>query len=136
MLNTVNITGRLGGDPELRATPKGLPATSISIANTNGYGDKKRTNWVKVDLFGKTAENLCKYMKKGSIITVEGSLKIDQYEDKQGQKRTFACVVANQVHFESVSRETKPPQSAAELAPTIQGAIDQHAPDDMVNIPF
>ncbi len=91
--NKVILVGNLTRDPELRYTPKGMAIAKIGLAVnrvwTNEAGEKKEeVTFVDVDVFGRTAENVGQYMRKGRPILVEGRLRLDQWDDKQtGQKR-------------------------------------------------
>jgi single-strand DNA-binding protein len=92
-------------DPELRYTPKGTAIAKIGLAVnrvwTNEAGEKKEeVTFVDVDVFGRTAENVGQYMRKGRPILIEGRLKLDQWDDKQtGQKKSRLGVVAETVQF-------------------------------------
>ncbi len=103
--NKVILVGNLTRDPELRYTPKGMAIAKIGLAVnrnwTNEAGEKKEeVTFVDVDIFGRTAENVAQYMKKGRPILIEGRLKLDQWDDKQtGQKRSRLGVVAEVVQF-------------------------------------
>lgn len=103
--NKVILMGNLTRDPELRYTPKGTAIAKIGLAVnrvwSNEAGEKKdEVTFVDVDVFGRTAENVGQYMRKGRPILVEGRLKLDQWDDKQtGQKRSRIGVVAESVQF-------------------------------------
>ena len=103
--NKVILVGNLTRDPELRYTPKGTAIAKIGLAVnrvwTNEAGEKKEeVTFVDVDVFGRTAENVGQYMRKGRPILIEGRLKLDQWDDKQtGQKRSKLGVVAETVQF-------------------------------------
>ena len=103
--NKVILMGNLTRDPELRYTPKGTAIAKIGLAVnrvwTNEAGEKKEeVTFVDVDVFGRTAENVGQYMRKGRPILVEGRLKLDQWDDKQtGQKKSKLGVVAETVQF-------------------------------------
>jgi single-strand DNA-binding protein len=103
--NKVILMGNLTRDPELRYTPKGTAIAKVGLAVnrvwTNEAGEKKEeVTFVDVDIFGRTAENVGQYMRKGRPILVEGRLKLDQWDDKQsGQKRSRLGVVAETVQF-------------------------------------
>lgn len=108
--NKVILVGNLTRDPQLRYTPKGLAVAEIGLAvnrvSTNEAGEKKEeVTFVDVDAFGRTAENIGQYMRKGSPILVEGRLKMDQWDDKQtGQKRSKLKVIADFVQFLGAAR--------------------------------
>ena len=103
--NKVILVGNLTRDPELRYTPKGTAIAKIGLAVnrvwTNEAGEKKEdVTFVDVDVFGRTAENVGQYMRKGRPILIEGRLKLDQWDDKQtGQKKSKLGVVAETVQF-------------------------------------
>ena len=103
--NKVILVGNLTRDPELRYTPKGTAIAKIGLAVnrvwTNEAGEKKEeVTFVDVDVFGRTAENVGQYMRKGRPILVEGRLRLDQWDDKQtGQKKSRLGVVAETVQF-------------------------------------
>lgn len=103
--NKVILIGNLTRDPELRYTPKGTAIAKISLAInrvwTNDAGEKKEdVTFVECDAFGRTAENIGQYMRKGSPLMVEGRLKLDQWDDKTtGQKRQRLGVVIETCQF-------------------------------------
>ena len=103
--NKVILMGNLTRDPELRYTPKGTAIAKVGLAVnrvwTNEAGEKKEeVTFVDVDIFGRTAENVGQYMRKGRPILVEGRLKLDQWDDKQtGQKRSRLGVVLEGFSF-------------------------------------
>ena len=125
--NKVILIGNLTRDPELRYTPKGTAVAEIGLAVnrvwTNEAGEKKEeVTFVDVDVFGRTAENVGQYMRKGSPILIEGRLKLDQWDDKQtGQKRSNLRVVAEIVQFLGAARgdsgSSRGAEGAAESAP-------------------
>ena len=102
--NKVIILGNLGADPELRYTSNNQAVTSLSVATnerwTNAKGEaQERTEWHKVIVFGRTAENCANYLKKGSSVHVEGRLQTRQWEDKEGHKHYTTEIIANSVQF-------------------------------------
>src|SRR4051812_32628279 len=103
--NKVILVGNLTRDPELRYTPKGMAIAKVGLAINRSWnsetGEKKEeVTFVDVDIFGRTAENVAQYMKKGRPILIEGRLRLDQWDDKQtGQKRSKLGVVAETVQF-------------------------------------
>ena len=97
-LNRVQLIGRLGKDPESKFTPTGKKVTHFSVAVSNRWkskeGDAKEyTEWVHVEAWGRLGEVCQEYLKKGSLLYLEGRLKTDKYEDK-GETRYFSKVVA------------------------------------------
>lgn len=103
--NKVILMGNLTRDPELRYTPKGTAIAKLGVAvnrRWTGEGGEQReeTTFVDVDAFGKQAETLGQYMKKGRPIFIEGRLRLDSWEDKNtGQKRSKLGVVMENFQF-------------------------------------
>ena len=104
--NKVILIGNLTRDPELRYTPKGLAIAKIGLAVNRNWRDatsgemKEEVTFVDIDAFGKQAETLGQYMKKGSPLMVEGRLRLDTWEDKQtNQKRSKLGVVLESFQF-------------------------------------
>ena len=104
-LNKVLLMGNLTRDPEVRYTPKGTAVTELGIAVNRIYtgenGEKREeVTFVDVTVWGRTAENVGEYLKKGRPVFIEGRLQLDSWEDKQsGQKRNKLRVVADNVQF-------------------------------------
>lgn len=91
-VNKVILVGNLGRDPEMRYLPSGDAVANLAIATTEKYKDKsgemqEATEWHRVAFFGKTAEVCGQYLKKGSQIYVEGSLRTRKWQDKDGNDR-------------------------------------------------
>jgi len=104
-LNEVRLIGRLTRDPELRSTPNGQSVCKFGLATGRKYKGQdgvlcEETNFVDVSCWGRLAETVNQYMKKGRQIYVGGRLKFESWEDKQtGQKRSKLNVVAENVQF-------------------------------------
>ena len=147
--NKVILVGNLTRDPELRYTPKGMAIAKIGLAVNRNWtsesGEKKEeVTFVDVDAFGRQAETLAQYMKKGSPILVEGRLRLDQWDDKQtGQKRSKLGVVVEGFQFlgggnrgegggEAPRRPAAPSGPSAPSAPASEP--DMPPPDD--DVPF
>jgi single-strand DNA-binding protein len=99
-VNKVILVGRLGRDPETRYTSGGQAVANFSVATDESYKDKngerqKRTEWHKIVVWGKQAEIAQQYLKKGSLIFIEGRIQSREWQDKEGQKRTSFEIVAN-----------------------------------------
>ena len=102
MLNVVAIMGRLVDDPELKTTQQGTSVCSFRIAcdrNRAAKGEERKADFIDVVAWRQTAEFICKYFQKGSLIAIEGSLQIRQYQDKNGNNRTAFEIVANNINF-------------------------------------
>ena len=138
-INKVILVGNLGRDPELRYTPGGMAVANINIATnemwTDKSGEKKeRTEWHRVVVWGKQAEVLNTYLKKGRQVYVEGSLQTRQWDDKSGNKRYTTEIRANRVLMlgrpEEGAKAGAP--SPAEMEPA--AGPDPEYPED--DIPF
>ncbi|MCH5276495.1 MAG: single-stranded DNA-binding protein [Desulfovibrionaceae bacterium] len=104
MLNKVMIIGHLGRDPELRYTQNGTPVTTLNVATDESYMDKdgnkvERTEWHRVVVFQRSAENCSQYLSKGSMVFVEGRLQTRKWQDQQGQDRYSTEIKADRVQF-------------------------------------
>ena len=143
--NKVILVGNLTRDPELRYTPKGTAIAKIGIAVNRVWtaesGEKKEeVTFVDVDVFGRTAENVGQYMRKGRPILVEGRLRLDQWDDKQtGQKRSRLGVVAETVQFlgsagggEGGSNAPRKPATPAPAGEPLEG----DGPPESDDVPF
>lgn len=159
MLNVVAIMGRLVADPELKTTTSGTSVCSFRIACDRNFakqGEERQADFITVQAWRQTAEFVCKYFQKGSLIAIEGSLQTRQYQDKSGSNRTAVEVVANNVSFAGAKAADKPatasyeqqtanhvreanaahsaPQAAPEYA---QGSTDDFAViEDSEDLPF
>lgn len=101
-VNKVILVGRLGRDPETRYTGGGQPVANFSIATDFSYKDRngerqKRTEWHKVVAWRKLAEIVQQYLKKGSLVYIEGRLETREWQDKEGQKRYSTEIIANEM---------------------------------------
>jgi single-strand DNA-binding protein len=146
--NKVILVGNLTRDPELRYTPKGTAIAKIGLAVnrvwTNEAGEKKEeVTFVDVDVFGRTAENVGQYMRKGRPILIEGRLRLDQWDDKQtGQKKSKLGVVAETVQFlgSPAGGEAGTPgparQRPAAAATPAAEPIEGDAPPESDDVPF
>lgn len=101
-LNRIDIMGRLTRDPELRYTAQGTPVTSFTLAVDRDYqsgGSERQTDFIDCLAWRGTADFVSKYFSKGSMAVVTGRLQIRDWEDKNGNKRRSAEVVADSVYF-------------------------------------
>ena len=117
------LVGRIVRDPELRTIPSsGATVTSFTIAidNPAKQGAAKTTSYIPCTCWNKTAENVSKYCKQGSLVAVEGRLNQRNYEDKQGAKRSVVEVIAESVQF----LEKKGENGNDSLAPADNGTAE------------
>ena len=102
MLNNAVIMGRLVADPELRTTGSGISVSSFTVAvdrRFNRQGEDRQADFIDIIAWRQTAEFVCKYFRKGSMIAVQGSIQTRMYEDKNGNKRKAVEIVADNVFF-------------------------------------
>ncbi len=144
-INKVILIGNLGKDPEVRYMPSGGAVVNITMATSDSWKDKTtgeakdRTEWHNVVFFNKLAEIVGQYLKKGSKVYVEGSLRTRKWQDKEGQDRYTTEIVANDMQmldsrggggnddYSSGSTSSAPP---SQPAPTRQNAAASAAPPD------
>lgn len=144
MLNHVSIMGRLARDPELRTTTSGKSVVSFTIATDRNRKDangQNQTDWIRMTAWEKTAEFICKYFQKGSMIAIDGRLQSKTYQDKNGNNRTDMEVVVEEVNFvgaKSASNADSNAQPAALQQPTAQPQTAPQFEDvsDDPDIPF
>jgi single-strand DNA-binding protein len=157
--NKVILLGNLTRDPELRYTPKGMAVAKLGMAVNRSYktesGEtKEEVTFLDIDAWGKQAELISQYLRKGNPLFVEGRLKLDQWDDKQtGQKRTAVRVVMENFQFiggradgaggagapaapsgPSSGASSRPPRPASQPAPA-EAAADGPPPEDD-DVPF
>ncbi len=152
--NKVILMGNLTRDPELRVTPGGLAICKFGLAVNRQYttkdGEKREeTTFVDIDAFGRQAETISKYVQKGRPLMVEGRLRLDQWEGKDGEKRSKLNVVLENFQFvggrddqseggdrsgSGYESSSPPPRKARQdTAPAPDGADDDVLDDD---VPF
>ena len=109
MLNKIFLMGQLARDPELRRTQSGTPVVSFRLAVDRDFKDKatgeRSTDWIDVVAWRQTAEFVSRYFTKGRMAVVEGRLQMRDWTDKEGNKRTSAEVVADNVYFGDSKRD-------------------------------
>lgn len=103
-VNKVILIGNLGKDPELRYTPGGQPTASFSLATTEKWTDKsgqkqERTEWHNIVAWGKLAELVNQYLKKGRAAYVEGRINTRSWDDRDGNKKYRTEITASQIQF-------------------------------------
>ncbi len=120
-LNKVFLIGNLTRDPERRTLPSGMAVTEIGLAvnrrfRTQSGEDRDETTYVNISLFGKQAETAVRYLRKGRQVFIEGRLKFDSWEGKDGQKRSRLTVIGERFQFIGGERSDSP--SSVELGDT------------------
>ena len=154
--NKVILAGNLTRDPELRYTPSGTAIAKFGLAVNRKWKDtqtnemKEEVTFVDIDAFGRQAETIGQYLKKGRPILLEGRLKLDQWEDKQTQqKRSRLGVVLESFQFlDSGTREgggdfsgggspaQRPMRSQQPSAPPPSNSADEGMPPEEDDVPF
>lgn len=153
-VNKVILIGNLGSDPEVRYTPSGSAVANVNLATSETWRDKAsgelqdRTEWHRIVFFNRLAEIVGEYLRKGSKIYVEGSLRTRKWVDKNGVERHTTEIIANEMHIldsrgggahhhqdtEANPNQAKPEASPAEPA---AAATPQQVADDFEDdIPF
>ena len=151
-VNKVILIGNLGKDPELRYTPSGQPTASFSLATTERWNDKagkrqERTEWHNIVAWGKLAELVNQYLKKGRSAYIEGRINTRSWDDRDGNKKYKTEIVASQIQFLSsggapqANAGADTPQGAQEAAPRNNGGADEPPAADQgsiveENLPF
>ena len=117
-INNVVLAGNITRDPELRNTPGGTSVTDIGVAVnehwTDNEGNKQeKAHFFDVTVWGKQAESVCQYLKKGDLVAVEGSLRQDRWTDTDGKNRSRVIVTAERVQFGPKRSKSNPGSDAA-----------------------
>lgn len=143
-LNRVHLIGNLGQDPELRYTQNQTPVTSFSIA-TSEYrnapdGTKQTiTDWHRIVVWGRQAENCSKYLKKGRPVFIEGRLQTRTWEDQNGQKRSTTEVVASNIQFlggAQGEQRTQAFESSSDGESSLKGSGNASSESTLDDVPF
>ncbi|MCD6116281.1 single-stranded DNA-binding protein [bacterium] len=133
-VNKVILIGRLGGDPELAYTPSGRAYVKFTLATSARWKDqegnqKERTDWHRIKAWGKLAEIMGEYLKKGSLVFLEGRIETRSYEDSNGVKKWITEIVANDMEMLG----SKGGSSEQQAAPT---EFDSSGPKEEDDLPF
>ncbi|MDK4545572.1 single-stranded DNA-binding protein [Kingella kingae] len=128
MLNKVILIGRLGRDPETRYMPNGDAVCNFSIATSESWKDQQgikqeRTEWHNITMYRKTAEIAGQYLRKGSLVYLEGKIQTRKYTDKTGAERTaydIVCDIMKMLGSKDDNAPTAQPAQTAPIAPPTQ----------------
>lgn len=140
MLNQAQIIGHLGRAPETRYLPSGDAISSFSIATTEKWKDKQTgeqkeaTEWHRISAFGKLAEIVEKYVRKGSLVYVAGKITTRKWTDKDGIERYTTEIKADTMKMLGGRQEGSAPPSPSGKAPAATPEAGDHFTDD--DIPF
>lgn len=141
-INKVILVGHLGADPETRYMPSGSAVTNLRLATSESWKDKTsgeqqdRTEWHRVAMFGRLAEIAAEYLRKGSQVYIEGSLRTRKWQDKDGGDRWSTEIIANEMQMlGGRSDASAPARSGSQSSPA---AVADSGPPDEFNddIPF
>lgn len=128
MYNKITLIGRISNDLELRYTNSNKPNCRFCLAVNRTYTNvegERETDFITCRVWGKQAENLVEYQKKGSLILVEGQLAVSNYEDSDGNRRTAYEVMANNIQYlekkkdETTTKEEDTSDPFAEYGETV-----------------
>lgn len=143
-INKVILVGNLGNEPEVRYTGSGTPIANFSLATSETWKDKQtgelkeQTEWHKVVFFNRIAEVIKEYLHKGSKVYVEGSLRTNKWQDKNGQDRYTTEIIGQNMQMLDSRGQGGPRQSAppsnANLEPVAPETVSAEDFDD--DIPF
>lgn len=102
-MNVWTFSGRVGADAELRTTQSGEKVLSFRVANDIGFGERRTTQWVSCSMWGKRAESVANYVKKGGKITVSGELKLEEFQRPDGTSGSKLAVRVSELDLPSQS---------------------------------
>ena len=127
-MNIVILTGRLGKDPEVKQLDDGLTITKFSFATSEYVKGEEQTEWHNVVTFAKTAENVGKYLKKGSAANITGRIQTRKYETEAGETKYFTEIVANRVEFGAKQSTADTAATTTDSGPEPQFDADEQVP--------
>ena len=135
-MNVVILIGRLTDNPELRHTNNNIAVTRFSIAVDRGYksGEERQTDFVNIVAWRQTAEFITKYFSKGQRIAIEGSLRMNRFQDKDGNNRTSYEVVVDNAHFVEPKNSGNGSFVPAEAAPAAPASFSNSDSGDFAEI--
>ncbi len=125
--------GRITRDAELRTTKSRSSVCSFTVACNNGYGENKRTEFVKIVLFGKRADGLHEHLTKGTALAVEGTAKSNSWTSKSGEARGEIEIVADKITLLGGGRASNDELQSASVDNESDDTSDNYVDDD---IPF
>jgi single-strand DNA-binding protein len=139
-VNKAILIGRLGRDPETRSTPSGTTLTKFSIATDEKFTDRsgerqERTEWHNIIAWGKLGDICGQYLRKGSLVYIEGSIRTDTWDDKQTRKKMYRTeIVAQEMSMLDSKRDSGGGgEDRSYSAPATSSVADSPEDDD---VPF
>ena len=142
MINKVILVGRLGKDPEIRSTPGGQTVAKFTMATDEKFTDKsgekqERTEWHNIVAWARLAEICGQYLRKGSLIYIEGSIRTDSWEDKEsGQKRYRTEIIAREMKMLDRKRDSEEGGGGGYGSRRPAAATAGGPPEDEDEVPF
>lgn len=119
-MNIATIMGRLGQDPEIKQSKSGNSFVKFSIATNDGFGDNKKTNWHNCTAFGKLADVIAQYCKKGDMVAVSGSIDYNKHEEK-----IYTTIMVREFSFTGAGAKQSEPK------PDLLDAVSDKKDDDL-----
>jgi single-strand DNA-binding protein len=142
-LNKASIIGRLGNDPETRYLTDGTAVCNLSVATSETWKDKtsgekqEKTEWHRVTMFARLAEIAAQYLKKGSLVYIEGRIETRKWQDKDGVERYTTEIKANEMKMLSSGQQgNQAPQQEAPKPAKAHSQVSNPAGDFDDDIPF
>lgn len=130
-MNLLIITGNLGGDAEQRFTTGGDSIVTFNVPAKSGFGDKAKTTWVRCSMWGKRGESVLPYLKKGSLVGVSGEFHMNEWTDKEGNKRASPECRVNDLTLlgsKSKSTDSEPSKPQSKTQPSGFDDMDDDIP--------
>lgn len=125
-INSVTFSGNIGGDMEVRQTQNGKTIGNFSLPVDQGYGDNKKTSWLRCKVLGERAQKLQQYLTKGTPVTVTGQFVEETWKHSDGTDRHANVVIVDQLHFaSSQGNQQRQPQQNQQQQPQNQGFQNQ-----------
>ncbi len=128
MVNNVVVVGRLVRDPDVYDGKEGKKIVKMTVACDDGYGDNKKTNYIPVTVFGKTAEFIANYVSKGRLVCVEGRIQTGEYTKQDGTKVKTFDVIGDSVKALDKAKEGEGKKGGFDTAPAGFTAVDTDIP--------
>lgn len=134
MSNVLSFTGTIGKDAEVRHLPSGQAVLSVNVANNIGFGDKQKTIWLRVSLWGKRAEGELKnYLRKGQQVFVSGELTMSEYTANDGTNRSQ--LELNATILDLVGKREEPAPITYDRPSPVETATNQYAKPQKIVVP-
>jgi single-strand DNA-binding protein len=141
-INKAIILGTVGKDPDVRGTQSGSVIASFSLATNEKFKDKagkpqERTEWHNITVFGRLAEIVQQYVRKGMPLYIEGALRTEQWQDKEGNTRYTTKIIANELQMLGSKEQGNPTTQSAKRPTEASRGSRQHSQDEFEDdVPF